>query len=287
MKLGFAIRSSVFHVSLIPSLVHMVEDSGGDSVWFPDVGGTFDVLDLCAIALGSTRELRVGTGILRAAEQEPARLMTRVNTLDEASAGRFILGLGAGHAHGRSGIEGVVALAEKLKTSYPRERKPPRIFFAALRGGMLRAALTSADGAILNFCPPSHVKRLSVGVVPETFTLACYIKLFFAESDTVAKRMLAEEVMTYDSFPPYHKMFEEAGLAGAIATLEPGSGKIPDELLEVSLWNPSGQEVAQLVGQFALAGATLPIIYPYISGDESYQLSVVKKLASISPASGS
>jgi Luciferase-like monooxygenase len=287
MKLGFALRSTVFHVSLIPRLVHLVEDAGGDSVWFPDVGQTIDTLDLCAIAIGSTRELRAGTGVLRAGEQEPASLITRVSTLDEASGGRFILGLGAGHAHGRSGIEGVVSLAERLKADYPRERRPPPVFFAALRGGMLRAALASADGAILNFCPPSHVKRLSVGAVPKTFTLACYIKLFFAESDVVAKRMLAEEMMSYDSFPPYHKMFEEAGLARAIATLEPDSGKIPDELLEVSLWNPSEQEVTQLIARFSLAGVTLPILYPYISGDESYQLSVFRMLASISTSPGS
>jgi alkanesulfonate monooxygenase SsuD/methylene tetrahydromethanopterin reductase-like flavin-dependent oxidoreductase (luciferase family) len=286
MKLGFALRSSVFKVSLIPRLVHLVEDAGGDSVWFPDVGGTFDVLDMCAIALGSTRQLRVGTGILRAGEQEPASLTTRVRTLDEASGGRFILGLGAGHAHGQSGIEGVVALAERLKADYPRERKLPPVFFAALRGGMLRAALASADGAILNFCPPSHAKRLSAGAVPGTFTVACYIKLFFAESDAVARRMLAEEMVSYDRFPPYHKMFEEAGLADAIATLEPNPGKIPDELLEVSLWNPNEQEVTQLITRFSLAGVTLPIIYPYISGDESYQLSIFRMLASISTASG-
>jgi hypothetical protein len=123
--------------------------------------------------------------------------------------------------------------------------------------------------------------------VPGAFTLACYIKLFYAESDAVAKRMLAEEMVSYDSFPPYHKMFEEAGLAGAIATLEPDSDKIPDELLEVSLWNPSEQAVTQLVARFSRAGVTLPILYPYISGDESYQLSVFRKLASISTASGS
>jgi hypothetical protein len=65
------------------------------------------------------------------------------------------------------------------------------------------------------------------------------------------------------------------------------SGKIPDELLEASLWNPSKQEVTQLITRFSLAGVTLPILYPYISGDESYQRSVFRILASISTASGS
>ena len=76
-------------------------------------------------------------------------------------------------------------------------------------------------------------------------------------------------------------MFEEAGVAGAIASLGKGSSKIPDGLLEVSLPNPTKQEVAQLLGRFARAGVNLPIVYPYVSGGEGYQLEVVKELASV------
>ena len=186
-------------------------------------------------------------------------------------------------ARGPAAIEGVVALAEKLRAGYRGGRRPP-IFFAALRGGMLRAALSSADGAILNFCPPSHVERiLPKGGVRKGFTLACYVKLFFAKSDAAARKMLVQEITTYNGYPSYHKMFEAAGVADSIAGLGRDSRKIPDGLLEISLPNPTKQEVARLLGRFARAGVNLPIIYPYVSGDEGYQLEVVKTLASSSP----
>jgi hypothetical protein len=284
MRVGFALRSSVFHPSLIVKIAPLLERAKVDSIWFPDAGMAFDALDLCALALGSTRRVRVGTGVIRAGEQDPARLSARVLTLSEASEGRFILGLGAGMAHGPAAVGEVVALAEKLRAGYRGERKPP-IFFAALRGGMLRAALSSADGAILNFCPPSHVERIvPKGGVREGFEFACYIKLFFAKSGATARRMLVQEVTNYNSYPSYHRMFEAAGVADSIAGLGRDSLKIPDRILEISLPNPTKREVAQFLGRFARAGVSLPIIYPYVSGSEGYQLEVVRMLASVAAA---
>jgi len=281
MKVGFALRSSVFHPSLIVKVAPLLEAARVYSVWFPDAGMPYDALDLCAVALGSTCRLRVGTGVIRAGEQDPARLTTRVRTLSESSEGRFVLGLGAGRASGPEAVQGVVALAEKVRAGYGGERKTP-IFFAALRGGMLRAALSSADGAILNFCPPSHVEKiLPGGAARSGFTLACYVKLFFSKSDAAARRMLVQEFATYNGYPSYHKMFEEAGVADAIASPGKGPSKIPDRLLEISLPNPTKEEVAQLLRRFARAGVDLPIIYPYVSGGEGYQLEVVKELASV------
>ena len=284
MRVGFALRSSVFHPSMIVKAAPLLEAAQVDSIWFPDAGMPFDALDLCAIALGSTRSARVGTGVIRAGEQDPTRLSTRVRTLSESSEGRFILGLGAGRASGPDAVEGVVALAEKLRAGYRPGRGTP-IFYAALRGGMLRAALASADGAILNFCPPSHAQRiLPEGGLRKGFTLACYIKLFFAKSDAAARRMLVEEVTAYDGYPSYHKMFVEAGVADDIAGLRHDPGTIPEGLLEVSLPNPSKREVAEFLRRFARAGVDLPIIYPYVSGSEGYKLEVVKTLASVGSA---
>jgi len=94
--------------------------------------------------------------------------------------------------------------------------------------------------------------------------------------------MLVHEVTTYDGYPSYHKMFEEAGVADAIAGLGRDFRRIPDGLLEISLPNPTKHEVAQLLRRFARAGVNLPIVYPYVSGGEAYQLEVVKAMASVS-----
>lgn len=111
---------------------------------------------MCGVSLGASQHLRVGTGVIRPTDYDATQLLARVHTLSEASAGRFILGLGTGPGTGQRAIEGLVDAATKLRAAYPKERKPP-VFFAALGRKMLRAACAIADGAILNFCPPSYV----------------------------------------------------------------------------------------------------------------------------------
>lgn len=280
MKAGFALRSTVFHPSLILKIAPLLERADCDSIWFPQGRRYFDALDICAVAIGSTRKMRVATGVIRAGEHDPAYLTTRVHTLSESSEGRFVLGLGAGQERGQAAIGRVEALAKMLKATYAG-RPRPSIFFAALRGEMLRAALSSADGALMNFCPPSHVERIAPkGALPKDFTLACYVKLFFAESDATARKMLAEEFANYNGVPSYHDMFKQAGVADAIAGLKPGS-EIPEELLDIPLANPTRKQTAEFLKRFARAGVQLPILYPYVSGDERYQMAVVKDLASV------
>jgi hypothetical protein len=168
-------------------------------------------------------------------------------------------------------------LAERLRSDTAGPELT--IFFAALRKRMLRAAYLHADGAILNFCPPEYVRKLNVEA-PDTdkkFTLACYIKLFFAEEEMIARRMLSEEMKTYNQIPQYHSMFELAGVSDAIANFDPAD-PIPQALGEISSSNPSDVEIEQIVGRFREAGVDLPIVYPYVWGDDSFKTSVIRRL---------
>ncbi len=93
--------------------------------------------------------------------------------------------------------------------------------------------------------------------------------------------MLAEEMKRYDSVPQYHVMFEEMGVADPIRRFDAESSKdVPAELLPISSANPSDHEVMEVLERFSRAGVDLPIIYPYVSGDDSYRVSLVERLAS-------
>jgi hypothetical protein len=280
MKVGLALRSTVFSPSSIARMIPMLDRSEIDSVWFPSVGNAFDALDMCGISLGESRRLRVGSGVIKSNDYDDTRLLARTHTLNEGSGGRFILGVGTGSGTGKSAIEGLVGLAKRLRASYPEQQKPP-VFFAALKGRILRAAYMNAEGAILNFCPPDYVEKIvPKGLHREGFTLACYVKLFFAEKEPVARKMLVDEMKMYDGFPQYHVMFEEIGVSDAISRLDSESA-IPDRLLEISLANPSDDQVARLVELFVRAGVDLPIIYPYVSGDDGYKAAVVERLCKL------
>jgi hypothetical protein len=282
MKVGFALRSSVFAPPLIATMIPLLEKSKVDSAWFPSVGHLFDALDMSGIALGESRKMRVGTGVIRYSDYEAAQLLNRLHTLSEGSGRRFILGLGTGSGTGPGAIDGLVRTTTKLRAGYHERRKPP-IFFAALKKKMLRVAYMNAEGAILNFCPPDYVKE----IIPKDldakgFTLACYIKLFFAEKDSVARKMLVAELKMYNGAPQYRAMFEEIGSSGSIDKLGAGSSQaIPDDLLEFTLANPDDGEVALMLSRFKRAGVDLPIVYPYVSGNDEFKVSVVERLASI------
>jgi len=281
MKLGLALRSTVFRPSLITGLVPVLDESGVDSVWFPSVGQAFDALDMCGIALGESHRLRIGSGVIRFTDYDSARLLARVHTLSEGSGGRFVLGIGTGSGTGQSAISGLVEAGRMLRAGYPEPRKP-LIFFAALKRKILRAAYSNADGAILNFCPPGFVRKIIPdGAQKNGFTLACYIKLFFAEDDAVAKRMLVDEMKMYNSIPQYHAMFEENGISDTISSLRYDLA-IPDPLLKISLVNPGIHEIGHILEEFVKAGVNLPIVYPYISGDDAYRISVVKRISALS-----
>ena len=212
--LALALRPTVFPPHLALRIASQF-DGAFDSFWFPSIGASFDSLELCALSLGASRRSRAGTGVVRLAEYDLGSLSNRINTLAEASGDRFVLGVGTGALAGRTALDQLVDNTEKLRASRIGKRTVP-VYFAALGPKMVRAAFQHADGVLLNFCSPGYVRRVTRDLVRrDGHRVACYIKLFFAETDVAAIRMLADEFIQYDSFPQYHAMFEAMGLSGA------------------------------------------------------------------------
>jgi probable F420-dependent oxidoreductase len=78
------------------------EDLGFDSVWVADhilsgdSGGLYEPLTTLSALSGSTEEVRLGTSVLIASLRNPVLLADIAGTIQEASGGRLILGVGAG-----------------------------------------------------------------------------------------------------------------------------------------------------------------------------------------------
>ena len=104
----------------LETLVHHVEATGWDGVYVADHfmgdGGTFGPVEsplleatatLAALA-GATHRLRLGTIVLGVTYRHPAVLANWATTVDHASGGRLVLGVGAGwqeNEHEQYGIE--------------------------------------------------------------------------------------------------------------------------------------------------------------------------------------
>lgn len=96
----------------IRDLAKRAEEIGFDTVWTADellwrpeggrVQGWWECVAMTGAVAAATSRIKVGTWILSALHHNPAILAKIVETLDEISGGRFVFGLGAGHA-GRQG----------------------------------------------------------------------------------------------------------------------------------------------------------------------------------------
>jgi alkanesulfonate monooxygenase SsuD/methylene tetrahydromethanopterin reductase-like flavin-dependent oxidoreductase (luciferase family) len=98
--------------SEIRDLAVRSEEIGFDTVWTADEllwrsegkppQGWWECLAMTGAVAAATSRIKVGTWILSALHHNPAIMAKAVETLDEISGGRFVFGLGAGHA-GRQG----------------------------------------------------------------------------------------------------------------------------------------------------------------------------------------
>jgi alkanesulfonate monooxygenase SsuD/methylene tetrahydromethanopterin reductase-like flavin-dependent oxidoreductase (luciferase family) len=92
----------------IRELAIRAEAMGFDTVWIPDellwrpaegqTRGWWECVAMAGAVATATSRVKVGTWVLSALHRNPGITAKAVETLDEISGGRFVLGLGSGHA---------------------------------------------------------------------------------------------------------------------------------------------------------------------------------------------
>ena len=89
-------------------MVEQAEAIGFDTLWTPDEllwrneglpqQGIWDGVSMAGAVAAMTSRIKVGTWVLSALHRNPGIIAKTAETLDEISGGRFVFGLGAGHA---------------------------------------------------------------------------------------------------------------------------------------------------------------------------------------------
>jgi alkanesulfonate monooxygenase SsuD/methylene tetrahydromethanopterin reductase-like flavin-dependent oxidoreductase (luciferase family) len=93
---------------VIHDLALRAEEVGFDTIWTPDEllwrakdgppRGMWDGVSMAGAVAAVTSTAKVGTWVLSALHRNPGIIAKTAETLDEISGGRFVFGLGAGHA---------------------------------------------------------------------------------------------------------------------------------------------------------------------------------------------
>jgi probable F420-dependent oxidoreductase len=207
-------------------LARRVEDAGYDGLWSAE-STQFDGFTPLAVAAAHTERVRLVTGIVNVFTRGPALLAQTAAALQDASGGRFVLGLGASsnviveHWNGipfRRPLGKVEETVAYLRTVLAGERgeggfklaSPPAppvpIVLAALREPMLRLAARVADGAFTNFLPLSRVAQVVEAYGAPGKELACRFFSFHGPEDEAllaAKRTF----VAYATVPVYTEFF--------------------------------------------------------------------------------
>jgi 5,10-methylenetetrahydromethanopterin reductase len=191
-RFGLALSNEV-PVGESVALADRAEQLGFSEVWLPESGHGRGVFTVAASVAAATRRIKIGIGIVNPFWRHPSVIAMEAAALDEASAGRVMLGLGAalwtlralGEAdqrtarpltamieairvvrsllRGETGVDGqVFAVHQSARLDFARYRPSIPVYVGAVNKRMLRAAGGLADGVQLGaIASPGYVRWCS------------------------------------------------------------------------------------------------------------------------------
>ncbi|HJO24408.1 MAG: TIGR03564 family F420-dependent LLM class oxidoreductase [Myxococcota bacterium] len=210
-----------------------------------------DALTVLALAAQRTERIELGTWVLPAQPRHPVMLALQARTVQDASRGRLLLGIGASHAEvvekrlGLSHVAPVQHLHEYLDVLRPLlhgERvehrgehyavalqlpepapQPPAVFLAALGPAMLRLAGERADGVALwlagsRFVEQHALPALHAGARAADRTLprlAAGLPVAITRDDPKSRASAETFLARSAKLPAYRRVLEKSGLASA------------------------------------------------------------------------
>jgi len=272
-------------------LVETAEQTGYEALFLPEATGREAFATLAGLA-GVTSGLVLGTGVVAVPSRRLPTTAMGAATVHELSGGRMVLGVGTGPS-GPGALDRLRAYVGALRTVLSGEaveldggetfrlslapgERPIPIWIAALGPKAMRLAGQSADGVLLNWCPPERVafarERIREGAEaagrdPGAVTVAVYVRACVGQEEDVALSALRRAAGQYASYAAYRRQFEAVGLGAeaAAAAAAHRAGKpeeVPERLVRaVCLLGDPGRAVAGLQA-YRDAGADLPVVYP-------------------------
>jgi probable F420-dependent oxidoreductase len=287
------------------ALVEGAEAVGFDDLWTGETSGP-DGFTPLALAAAWTERVRLGTGVVNAFTRGPAVLAQHAAALQDASGGRFCLGIGSSSnviVERWNGIPfekpltRVRETVEVLRAVLAGERgpggfrletppeSPPPIYVAALRGRMLRLGGAIGDGTFVNFLPVSGAERVTAeiragereaGKEEGSSDVLCR---FFCIPQPVEEGLPLARWMfsAYATVPVYEAFFRWLGWGEAIDPMveawragdrQRALELAPDELIrEIFIFGDAEQQKLRL-DEFVAAGITTPVLTPICPPDE-------------------
>lgn len=234
-----------------------LEELGYGALWIPGGDGGDDFLESVIATLAETRSVVVATGILNVWMHDPAEVAHLHARLDADHPGRFVLGLGVGHApiiDAKPGyryqrpLETMREYLDALDASAPEGTAPKRVI-AALAPKMIALAAARTAGAHPYLVPVEHTREARAAL-PSGHVLAPAQAVILEEDPSRARAIARHDLELYWAFPNYVNTWRRLGW-GEDELAAGGSDRLIDALYA---WG-SPDRIAERVAEHRAAGA--------------------------------
>ena len=254
-----------------------VDELAYGTLWVPETVGR-EPFTLLGLLAAETSEITLGTSIVSIWGHDAQTTRMAAMTLHEATAGRFVLGLGVSHPHLAEKLRGhtyerpLTRLREYLaayraavyRGPIGSEAGDPPILIAALRERMLGLAATDADGAFPYLVTPERVAWIR-GVVDTAaagresrpilaVTMPAALQPDVEAAGATARAYLAPYLRT----PAYQASWSQQGFVEADWE-KPGSDRLVDAMVAHGDVEALRARLAELVAAGADHVAVIPL----------------------------
>ncbi|MCU1489802.1 MAG: putative F420-dependent oxidoreductase, partial [Acidimicrobiaceae bacterium] len=210
-----------------------LEELGFSAAW---IGGSTDQFPVADAILAATTDFVAATGVTQVWINPAAEVAARHHELNAAHSGRFILGLGVGHAPAVTAagqiydrpLEKLASYLDELDRAEHAVPKSERVI-AALRPKALALAGSRAAGSHPYNVPPEHTAKARAALGPGPALIPEH-KVFFGSDPSIARAVGRRALAIYLNLPNYVDNlrqfgFDDADFAGV------GSDRLVDTLV--------------------------------------------------------
>jgi probable F420-dependent oxidoreductase len=188
-------------------IAQQLEALGYSALWITE--SNKDIFAHAGFVLGATERMTIASGIANVWAREPETLASGADTLNDAYDGRFVLGIGIGHAKmvarydkPLTTMRGYLDRMATWVAEHPTPSAQVPWLIAALRPKMLELAATKAQGSHPYFVPVEHTVAARDALGPDA-VLAPEIAVVLDTDPTTARATARQYMSLYLGLPNY------------------------------------------------------------------------------------
>jgi probable F420-dependent oxidoreductase len=245
-----------YPVAVVREAARTIEDLGYRTLWFPETTGR-EAMTQAAILLAATRQIIVAAGAADIYARDAVTAAAAHRTLDEAFAGRFLLGLWEshpmiaedvrGHRYGPP-VETMRAYLDAMDAFRDGGTRPRRLL-AALGPAMLRLAAERTWGAHPLGLPVAYTRKARAVLGPDPLLAVVQIAVVEPAGADLARSYAAA------TLPNRRPLLRELGFG------ESEIDELSEQVVDAIVARGSVDEIAERVDQQLGAGADHVSLY--------------------------